>query len=89
MSTNEIITILGNETVEDITGRILKNEFSLSDLTCAYYDFRDKTRQNNMIEGSILSKDTKNCFYRFDDNLISSLHRKIGVVADLVEMARN
>ena len=60
MNTNEIMTILGNETVEDITGRILKNEFSLSDLTCAYYDFRDKTRQNNMIEGSVLSKDTKN-----------------------------
>ena len=89
MTTNEIMTILGNETVEDITGRILKNEFSLSDLTCAYYDFRDKTRQNNMIEGSILSKDTKNCFYRFDDNLISSLQRKVGVVMDLVGMARN
>jgi len=64
-------------------GVVLPSDFGWSDIGSwkSLYDFLPKDKDNNIIDGDVIAKDTKNCFIMSRDRLIAANHlNKIVVV---------
>ena len=65
-------------------GVVLPSDFGCSDIGSwkSLYDFLPKDENNNVIDGDVIAKDTKNCFVMSRDRLIATNHLNRMVVVE-------